>query len=362
MVRLIPLLWVTTCVPRITRREAQQGVVSTHIAPMVGANSSFYFDFDQFADPTTSPTKDAAITNLFYWHNIHHDIFYHYGFDEPAGNFQENNFNKGGLGNDAVQANAQDGSGFNNANFATPIDGQRPRCRMYLWNRHTPYKDGDFDSGIIVHEIGHGVSNRLTGGPMTSGCLSSGQSGGMGEGWSDWWAIQFMQEERYRPTDAFPMGDYVQEGGIRPFPYSYDMDINPATFGYLSRSGYTGVHAIGSVWCGILHDVYWDMRASFGFSADWYDYGSGAGNIVLFQNVLDGLKLQNCRPTFIDARDAILLADEENYQGRHSCVMWCAFARRGLGVSATTTGYTDRNPVEAFDPPSSCVCEFKNKL
>ena len=88
------------------------------------------------ADPTTNPTRQAAITNLFYWHNIVHDIFQLGGFDEPAGNFQENNFGNGGLGNDAVQANAQDGAGFNNANFATPVDGQRPRCRMYLWNGH----------------------------------------------------------------------------------------------------------------------------------------------------------------------------------------------------------------------------------
>ena len=56
-------------------------------------------------------------------------MFYLYGFTEAAGNFQENNFGKGGVGNDAVQANAQDGSGYNGANFATPPDGARPRMR-----------------------------------------------------------------------------------------------------------------------------------------------------------------------------------------------------------------------------------------
>eukprot|EP00664_Eupelagonemidae_sp_cell27_P004518 gene4518-9767_t len=143
------------------------------------------------------------------------------------------------------------------------------------------------------------------------------------------------------------MGDYVRAGGIRNYPYSYDMEVNPATFGYISRSGYTGVHAIGSVWCGILHDVYWVMRREYGFSPNWYD--GTAGNNILWQNVLDGLKLQPCRPTFVDARDAILLADEQNYGGRHTCTMWCAFARRGLGLSASTTGHTDRNPTEGFD-------------
>eukprot|EP01065_Artemidia_motanka_P041285 TRINITY_DN532_c0_g1_i1.p1 TRINITY_DN532_c0_g1~~TRINITY_DN532_c0_g1_i1.p1 ORF type:complete len:656 (+),score=227.10 TRINITY_DN532_c0_g1_i1:72-2039(+) len=322
--------------------------------PDGGLELDFRFDFDEFADPKTHPTKDAAITNLFYWHNVVHDIFYLNGFDEEAGNFQENNFGKGGLGDDAVQANAQDGAGFNNANFATPRDGERPRCRMYLWNAHTPMKDGDFDSGIIIHEIGHGVSNRLTGGPAATGCLPGGQSGGMGEGWSDWWAIQLLQEERFTKGDAFPMGDYVAAGGIRNYPYSYNMEINPATFSYLSRSGYTGVHAIGSVWAGILHDVYFLMREEFGFSPNWYN--GTAGNNVLWQNVVDGLKLQPCRPTFVDARDAILLADEQNYGGKHQCTMWCGFARRGLGVSATTTGYTDRNPHEAFDFPAECSC------
>lgn len=322
--------------------------------PDGGADLDFTFGFDKFAEPTTHPTKDAAITNLFYWHNVVHDIFYLNGFDEPAGNFQENNFDKGGLGGDAVQANAQDGAGYNNANFATPRDGDRPRCRMYLWNAHTPMKDGDFDSGIVIHEIGHGVSNRLTGGPQSASCLPGGQSGGMGEGWSDWWAVMLLQKEEFKSSDAFPMGDYVVAGGIRIYPYSYNMEVNPATFGYLSGSQYSGVHAIGSVWCGILVDVYWVMRAEYGFSKNWYN--GTAGNNALWQNVLDGLKLQPCLPTFVDARDAILLADQQNYGGIHQCTMWCAFARRGLGLSASTTGYTDRRPVEAFDAPEECDC------
>ena len=105
-----------------------------------GSNLDFVFNFDKSASPTSGSTLDAAITNLFYWHNIVHDIFYLNGFDEVAGNFQENNFGLGGQGDDGVQANAQDGAGFNNANFATPADGQRPRCRMYLWNAFSPMR------------------------------------------------------------------------------------------------------------------------------------------------------------------------------------------------------------------------------
>ena len=54
-----------------------------------------------------------------------HDITYEYGFDETAGNFQIDNMGKGGNGRDAVNINNQAG-GTNNANFATPPDGQQP--------------------------------------------------------------------------------------------------------------------------------------------------------------------------------------------------------------------------------------------
>ena len=80
-------------------------------------------------------------------------------------------------------ANAQDGSGYNNANFMTPPDGQNGRCRMYLWNTANPYRDGDLEAGIVIHELSHGLSTRLTGGPDNSGCLGWSEAGGMGEGW-----------------------------------------------------------------------------------------------------------------------------------------------------------------------------------
>ena len=67
------------------------------------------------------------MTNLFYFCNIMHDFVYGLGFTESAGNFQTNNFGRGGTGNDSVRAEAQDGSGTNNANFATPPEGSRPK-------------------------------------------------------------------------------------------------------------------------------------------------------------------------------------------------------------------------------------------
>lgn len=84
--------------------------------------------------PTDPQFQQFAITNLFYWNNINHDMTYKYGFDEPAGNFQANNQGRGGLQGDYVEADAQDGGGTNNANFGTPPDGSKPRMQMYLFN------------------------------------------------------------------------------------------------------------------------------------------------------------------------------------------------------------------------------------
>ena len=93
-----------------------------------------------------------------------------------------------------VQADAQDGSGFNNANIATPPDGIAPRMQQFIFTQTSPFRDSDLDNTIIIHEYGHGVSTRLTGGPANSNSLFALQSAGMGEGWSDWWGLMFTQK------------------------------------------------------------------------------------------------------------------------------------------------------------------------
>ncbi|MEM8560492.1 MAG: M36 family metallopeptidase, partial [Bacteroidota bacterium] len=101
-------------------------------SPDGGAGLVFDFSFADDNDPVAH--EDFAITNLFYWNNLIHDILVAYGFDEASGNFQETNFSGQGRGDDYVRAEAQDGSGTNNANFATPRDGSRPRMQMYVWD------------------------------------------------------------------------------------------------------------------------------------------------------------------------------------------------------------------------------------
>ncbi|RMG56067.1 MAG: PKD domain-containing protein [Bacteroidetes bacterium] len=91
------------------------------------------FDYPLNLNQVASGYEDASITNLFYLNNIMHDVWYHYGFDEASGNFQANNYGRGGVGGDYVNADAQDGGGINNANFGTPPDGGNPRMQMFLW-------------------------------------------------------------------------------------------------------------------------------------------------------------------------------------------------------------------------------------
>jgi extracellular elastinolytic metalloproteinase len=97
------------------------------------ASLNFNFAYDSAVG--VQGNLDAVITNLFYMNNMMHDIWAYYGFDEESGNFQETNYSGSALGQDQVMADAQDGSGTNNANFGTPPDGQNPRMQMYLWTQ-----------------------------------------------------------------------------------------------------------------------------------------------------------------------------------------------------------------------------------
>ena len=130
---------------------------------------------------TTSQNQEVAVQNLFYLNNIIHDDLYRHGFTESTRNFQENNFGLGGVGGDSVNAEAQDGSGTNNANFSTPSDGGNGRMQMFLWTN--PDRDGDLDSDIVWHEYGHGLTWRMI------GSMSGSVSGAIGEGMSDVLAI-----------------------------------------------------------------------------------------------------------------------------------------------------------------------------
>ncbi|NDC31660.1 MAG: T9SS C-terminal target domain-containing protein [Bacteroidetes bacterium] len=461
---------------------------------------SLVFDFPYDINSRPFENLKAGIVNLFYWNNVMHDIMYNYGFDETAGNFQNNNYNKDGLGNDFVFADAQDGSGTGNANFATPNDGQNGRMQMYLWPTSTNTnlmtvkspsnlarafggaissfgskvysggiigklieandstanynygcsalinpdsvagkivviynstacsnvvkvknaqnagaiaaivvnnttanptamtgKDatitipsiiitqsngdtllahlkngeeivatirneqldgrvyqGEFDNGVMAHEYGHGISNRLTGGPSNSNCLTNQEQAG--EGWSDFFAL--VTTDRLGTTDATSnrgIGTFVNNQdtsalGIRTFKYSRDMKVNPVTYNGIKTQAIP--HGIGFVFCSMLYDIYLDMIDAYGFDKDIYN-GKGGNNKAL-QLVMMGLKLQPCSPGFVDARNAIIAADSILNNKANYELLWKAFARRGLGASADQKSSNSRSDgIQAFDIPRS---------
>lgn len=56
--------------------------------------------------------------------------------------------------------------------------------------------------------------------------------------------------------------------------------------------------------------------------------------------VLNGMKLQVCRPSFFDARDAIIQADQVLTGGENFCELWAGFSARGLGQDAKVINRT----------------------
>ncbi len=326
--------------------------------PDCGAGLDCDFDFPiDFAVQEPASYQDAAVSNLFYWNNIIHDVQYHYGFDEAGGNFQVDNFGNGGLGTDDVQAEAQD-VGNCNANFGTPPDGNRPRMQMFICNNASPAHDGDFDNGVIIHEFGHGISNRLVGGPANTGCLNNTQQGG--EGYSDWWSLAYTAEVGDMGTDKRGIGTYLlgqptTGDGIRPQPYSTDPAINNYT--YESMNGLSVPHGVGSVWAQAAWEVYWALVDTHGFDIDLHNAMGGAGNQRAMLYVNAGLQNSICGPAFTDVRDGMIQAAVDNFGGEDVCLLWETFGAYGLGVDAVSGGPNSTSPTNGFEIPVECQCE-----
>ncbi len=307
-------------------------------------------DFDFALDLTMAPNtyQPAAVTNLFYWNNYVHDFAYQYGFDELNGNFQVNNYGNGGLGNDDVRAEAQDGSGTNNANFFTPADGNRPRMQMYRWTYTSPNRDSDLDNGVIAHEYAHGISNRLTGGPANVGCLGNAEQ--MGEGWSDFYALMttWTGSASDRGIGTYVLGQPTTGLGIRPAKYSTNMGVNAYT--YADLPSMVVPHGVGFVWCTMLWELVDGLVNAHGTTLG-FDKAMHLVNL--------GMILQPCSPGFVDGRNAILKADSILYGKENYCTIWNAFAKRGLGKSALQGSSNNKfDGTAAFDIPCQCTPIF----
>lgn len=320
---------------------------------------NFVFIPDFTVTPTQTspvPNQQFNITNLFYWNNIAHNLSYVYGFAEAQGNFQNNNQGRGGAGNDYVIADAQDAGGVNNANFATPPDGTRPRMQMYLWGSGIQ-RDGSTDNGIVVHEFAHGISNRLTGGPNAAGCLSNEEQ--MGEGWSDYFTLMYTQDwansnlntgfTNPRGIGTFASGQTANGSGIRNRRYTTNFTINNLTYSTFVSSQQ---HTRGELWCATLWDMTWNIINQVGvINPNFVDPNAPGGNSIAMRLVMEGMKLQQCNPGFISGRDAILAADQILFNGAYQCSIWEAFRRRGMGFYASegsTDDVNDQTPDNSY--------------
>ncbi|MEJ5103532.1 T9SS-dependent M36 family metallopeptidase [Chryseobacterium sp. MYb328] len=243
------------------------------------------------------------------------------------------------------------------------------------------YRDASLDNGIISHEYGHGISNRLTG--TGSSCLSYITSNEqMGEGWSDFFALMLTT----RPGDnasiargigTFASGEAATGAGIRPAKYSPDFGVNNFTYGRTNgmkvNASISGIavtipdaHSIGFIWASMLWDLNWKYVEKYGYSSNVLD-NPNSGSAKILQLVMDALKLQPCNPTFAQGRDAILAADQASNNGENKCMIWKTFAKRGLGVNAAAgqlnglafgsnqplPGMSDQ--VEDFTVPAECA-------
>ncbi|OAJ41260.1 hypothetical protein BDEG_24892 [Batrachochytrium dendrobatidis JEL423] len=315
--------------------------------PGTGVDGVFDSKFNPKTEFTEPENMQAIAVNLFYVTNLMHDITYQYGFNEAAGNFQNDNFGKGGKGNDGIIISLLDTSRKENADFHSPTDGQPGRMRMFRFAHFTPNRNPGLDNQVVMHEYGHGVSGRLTGGPVAVGCLFEGEPGGMGEGWSDIFAMIVTAKQSHRANTPIFLGTYISDSprGIRSHPYTTDMEANPLTYGDLRQR--QEVHDVGEVWAAMLWEVYWNLVTKNGFSTDIYNAKSNSGNTITMQNMIGGMMLQPCYPTLINARDAFIESDVNRYKGANKCEIWKGFAKRGLGVKAA-------NFKNDFSVPAEC--------
>jgi hypothetical protein len=348
----------------------------------------------------------AATVNLFMAHNRMHDWSYHLGFTERNWNGQDYNF---GLTerrqeNDPILGDVQAGALIpgvrDNANMITFPDGTASVTNMYFWQPlagafYAPCVDGDYDMGVIGHEYGHMIENRMIG----KGNVRSGHhAGAMGESHADLMGMEVVNEYGFTPVNdenRYAVGAYDtgnKQRAIRNYGMNFptsggvpepgkQLMINALNF---SDMGYdvTGpqVHADGEIWSKTQFSIRQALVAKYDddYPADDQDLQTECaegyalahrcpGNRRWIQLVFDAYLLMPTNPSMVQARDAMLAADLMRFGGANQKELWLGFARQGLGVNATssnTTANTDTDPTPDFEPigtsPATVKFEVEN--
>ncbi|AGL17007.1 M36 family metallopeptidase [Actinoplanes sp. N902-109] len=289
-------------------------------------------DGDELTFTFAADSVEQQVLNAFALVSSAHDFFYLLGFTEADANFQRDSLGRGGVATDPVDARVFGEPVSGTASMATPVDGASPVLRLgpvRRTGRHTA-----LDATIVFHEYTHGVTNRLIGGGLDTHALDEIQSGGMGEGWGDYFGCL------YAGTNVVGRWAVDRANGIRGNPYD---EHHPGHFGKLGID-YTEVHEVGEVWCATLME----MTRRLGSEQ------------LAMHLVLDALKLSRANPSFLDMRDAILRAlTDMRSTGRLSATefgaaeraVWGAFARFGMGPRARCPGARLDGIVADFEPP-----------
>ncbi len=328
---------------------------------------------------------DAATTNLFVMHNRMHDWSYYLGFTPKTYNAQVDNVGTEADSerqeNDPEVGNSQSGSigggptfqGRDNANQITLNDGIAPITNQYLWEPlqagfYAPCTDGAYDMGIVAHEYGHMISNRMTAGPDSN--LSGMQAGSMGESWSDLMATEYLNGYGLAPYDGenrFSLAPYVTgdlQAGIR----NYGPDKSPLNYSDLEYdgNGTTSPHADGEIWNATQISIRQALVAKYAAQfpegnkvlqdacADGLKVSTACpGNRRWMQLLFDGFLTQPSQTTMLTSRDAILAADKMRYAGANLPTLWAEFAKRGMGVDASSKGVADLASIPGFKNPTT---------
>jgi subtilisin-like proprotein convertase family protein len=336
-------------------------------APVAPASGQFCSSFSLICTwdganfGTEATNRAQATTQVFYYVNVFHDWLAQdpIGFTNVWGNFEVG----GAGGDDPVLAEADDGGGFDNANMTTLPDGDSPRMQMYLFKRLQgapwPAVNGGDDATIVYHEYTHGLSNRLIG---DGDGLNANQSGAMGEGWSDWYAMDYLVAHGFvADTGAdgeVVVGEYATDDaarGIRQQPLDCSVGSGDADCGGTAVAGHSGgftyadlgrvggfdasspsfeVHDDGEIWSETL----WDVRKA-------------VGPVTARELITNAMRLSPLNPSFLDERDAILLADQIVDGGVNHDRLWQLFATRGMGFGARTSSPNATRARASFATP-----------
>jgi len=327
--------------------------------------------------PVPGATYDdsAAAVNLFVMHNRMHDFSYFLGFTEQNFDAQASNFGLTPLfrENDPLVGDVQSGAATttrDNANMITLPDGVSSITNMYMWQPargnagsfYAPCVDGDYDMGVIAHEFGHMIENRMIG---KGGTRSGFHAGAMGEAFADFDAMEYLVTNGFVPTDGenpYAVGTYAtgnKEHAIRNYAMNYPRTgafPTPSTYPHVdplnfSDIGYdtpgNEVHSDGEIWVAANFSIRQALIDKYNGAFPAGDAGLQAqcangelpsqncpGDRRWIQLVYDSFLLDPTGPTMLQARDSMLAADMMRFGGANQKEIWGAFARRGFGQNA----------------------------